>query len=590
MNKVNRLSGWEKVLFLMIIMFFVLRLFRVLDYPAEFSIDELREIEDSVLRYLGVYGFFHYADYTGASGNLFFQITSLIVPLVRENIELYRIIAVFINGLFIAGAALLVNMYFGRRAAVYALFSGAVLISGFAMSRIYLSNNLVPLLMIYSVFFLERAMRGSKAGYVFFGIVFIAGFNTYINWMFIIPVLIYVGFVRHKEGIIERKTFRNIVYFIVAVSGIAYTLILSESYILKHVIGEIVAAKGGMPGKPDDYAKLFIGGMQNTAFFPLYWPFFSYAETILMIGGVVFLLKEKRGSSQKILIFISAFFLLSVFVTGAAHLYRANHLIIPFVLIMAFMLNKLDEKKSKFLIPASCILAATSLVFIFYYFAEYERQAIRDTMNKRIAGYLNKQYGGEVRYFEGFDDENYRMASLRIRGYYRKGMRPAYTAFKINDFWLKEAIEDIRKREENVSFTRYSSALKGSYTMFPAAVIVLPADSAFSGRMAANNEKIVKLKSLKKAFLPGEWAEEAMGYYSEEKEDILYNTYLKELIARDYLGKGLPNEAINVYLNEKRVAYMPPDFYLKAARCYRLLGDSGKYNYYMEKFQSLLKE
>jgi len=162
MNKVNRLSGWEKVLFLMIIMFFVLRLFRVLDYPAEFSIDELREIEDSVLRYLGVYGFFHYADYTGASGNLFFQITSLIVPLVRENIELYRIIAVFINGLFIAGAALLVNMYFGRRAAVYALFSGAVLISGFAMSRIYLSNNLVPLLMIYSVFFLERAMRAAK--------------------------------------------------------------------------------------------------------------------------------------------------------------------------------------------------------------------------------------------------------------------------------------------------------------------------------------------------------------------------------------------------------------------------------------------
>jgi hypothetical protein len=505
---------------------------------------------------------------------------------IKENIEYYRIAAVAINALFVLGVVLLTGLYYDRRTTVYALFTASVMSAVFAVSRIYLSNNLVTLFMVYSVYFLEKAIKNGKIWHLLFVITFLLGFNTYINWAVIIPAIIAIIVIRYYEGVIDKKRMSGLISFVIILSFTAYTYLLTFSHMPEYVLNMILYPESGKTGIFQKLGMLYMSGGSNTAFYLLNWPYFSYIETILVIVSVFFMFKEIQNPANRIMMSLYGIFLISVIFIEVPHIFRINHLLFPSIILIAYSLREIEKANRIAAVPVMAVILVFNAVYISNYFKNWEGQAIRDDMNKRISHDLEKKYPADIIYTGSFDPDNYRSVTLRLSSTYIKNNDADYIAAKINYFWYYELLKDANINDYTIeSMDAYKSTLTGNNAMFPSVVIAARRNSKFGKKIAQYEKSIAALKAEKKNMKAEKWIDSLWKSISDNKADMLFNTFIKDMLGNAYIDFNRLDLAAKTFTNLEIKAYQSPDFYLKAARCFYIIGETEKYNYYIRQFK-----
>lgn len=571
----------EIVILIIAVVFWGLRFFRLFSYPEEFSSDELRELEDTVLRSTGEYGLFQFSKNMASAGNMLFVLASFFTPLIKGNIELYRLFPVVINLLFAAGMYLLARKWFDRKTAICTFFCVSVFISSYAGSRIFLINNLVPLFMVYGMYFLDMAFDLKKKYLFLFGAFFLAGFNTYINWLYIVPFLIYLVYEAYASKKIDKRQSLNMTYFIALSTCAIYVWFLNNSYMFEYLFSRLAQVSSGEKlNIATNLKSLFIGGAQHTAFFPSNWAYFSPGESLLMLAGLFFAGKQILVKEYRRVIVLFLLFLAPVFVFSVIHYFRINQLTIPFYLLAGLGLKYVDQYKPGFVLIAALVVVLFSSAFLFDYHSKWYKETWRDTMNKNIAGYLNSEFAGDVLYMEGFDFDQPRAVKLRLEGTYRKNEKQ-FIAVKINYFWLKQAQKSFDESGETpLSVKSFKSMLTGNNKLYPSSVLVFPNNMLYH-RYILYNTEITGLIGQKTGLKAEEWAVNADALFSKTCKERLFNTLLKEIKSQFYLEKGMVKEAIGALSESRHCSLKTPDFYFKISRCYQFLGDNvlSKRNY-----------
>ena len=574
----------EIIILLVALVFWGLRFFRLFSYPEEFSSDELREIEDTVLRSTGEYGLFQFSKNMASAGNMLFIFASFFTPQIKENIELYRLFPVVINLLFAVGMYLLARRWFDKKTAMYTFFCVSVFISNYASSRIFLINNLVPLFMVYGIYFLDMAFD-LKTKYLFlFAAVFLAGFNTYINWVYITPFLIYMVYEACASKKLDKRMSLNMAYFIVLSTCAIYVWFLKNSYMFEYLFSRLSQVSSGEKlNITGNIKSLFIGGAQHTAFFPSNWPYFDPAESLLILAGLFFAGKQIKFKEYRQVIVLFLVFLAPVFIFNIIHYFRINQLTIPFYLLAELGLKSVDEYKPRSVLIAALVVVLFSSAFLFDYHSKWYKETWRDTMNKNIAGYLNSKFAGDVLYLEGFDFDQPRAVKLRLAGYYNKNEKK-FIALKMNYFWLKQALGSFEENgEAPVSVQSFKSMLTGNNKLYPSAVLVFPNNAVYHKYILYNSE-IAGLVSQETSLTAEEWAGNADILFAKTCKERLFNTFLKEIKSQFYLERGMVKEAIGEMADTKHCFLISPDFYFKMSKCYQYLGDNSMSNSYYDKF------
>jgi hypothetical protein len=566
---------------------FAVRFVKLFSYPVEYINDEMFDIYGAVLKNFHIQGFFAMDSLTGAGGTLMSQLCSFFVPIVREKIELYRIMPVLLNALYIYGIFLVSAGLFGAETGITAVFISSVSFWNFFNSRIVLSNTLIPVLGVFTVYFLMKSYNSKKLYIIPALFLFVAGCNTYVTHFLILPVLLYIIHEYGKES--GNRGGNGRTAFIFLVTGLA----AAGFYLLTtDVLTRVFSVMNVTPGSPplnileniSNIRLLFIPSRAYPEHFPVQLPVMNPVEFILLGLGVVILLKTFNKKESRILIVMFLAFIIPLFVSREAHQLRVVQAQTPVFIISACAVNFLRLRARKiFIVLLAVSMAALYLFSARIYFREFEKQRQIDLINRDIALYLNGTCGAGVKYLEYFDFDEKERTVCRLKSTYDKKTHRSRIAVKLEGFWL-EQVKEFLPAEKSADLKLFFSNLNNEEKRYPALLVVLPAGSIAGKRMELYSEKLMKIREYKKNHKPEDLAVFAASWFSESTADALFNTVLKRIIAETFIERGDFAGAAREYTSAGHPSYTPPDFCLKAAKCFYAAGDNGKARFYYSKY------
>ena len=240
--------------------------------------------------------------------------------------------------------------------------------------------------------------------------------------------------------------------------------------------------------------------------------------------------------------------------------------------------------------PVVALLAVSYIIGVRGYFKKYQ-----DTMEqhelteKKIAVYLNSRYGAGVKYLKYLDIDDRESALLRLKSTYVKFPEVRMVSAKFNAFWYtglvdaygKGALRDIRY---------YESTVKGGMHRFPSILVTVPAGSKAGADLQESNDAIMELMKYEGAHS----TQESIGYAGRElgtgSKNPVKNTLFVMFKADLMMFKGDYGAAAAEYTRQRPYAFIPPDFYYKAALCCERSGDRAAAEKWMKVFSSTKRQ
>lgn len=567
---------------------FLLRSINLFSYPAEYMWDELKDISYAVFRHTGKVGFF-YTDFGFAPGNMHHQIMSLFTGLIKENIQYYRLIGLAYSSLFIAGLYLLTKKLFNRKTAAIAVFMMCVSYSGFFNSRMVLCNNLVPMFMVFCLYFLLLVLNNNVKYIVPYLAVFILGFNTYYNWMLVIPVIVWITADSYLSGKMKNKALAFSVIFMAVLAGVLYMVIFWNAFVPKWNVENMAVNHGGLPAllsRIGNMKYIFFSGHPRADHFLTDMSFINFQEAILLIAGCMIAFFNIKRTEYRVLIISLIVFMAAVIVVPTTHQMRLIQAGIPISIITALPLSYIFKKSAKIGWVVTAFLVLLYASFISHYFHAWDGQLVRNDTNKQFALYMNRVYGNDIVYYETLDFEEPEYTLFRMKGYYSKG-RKQYAAIKLNAYWLKDFMgfcgryypEDTGKLDVKVFFGHDT----GRYLF---ALICFPVDSKL-GAYISECESIFR----EPAGITMDRDFEK--HLRSEPKSIFRNTLIKEKLAMISETGQKPEDALRNYLRNDFPFWAPADFHNKISKLYYFKGDNRRADLqkkiYLEKKQKFYK-
>ncbi|HDT15528.1 MAG TPA: hypothetical protein ENN55_04895, partial [Firmicutes bacterium] len=545
-------SKTEAGLIFAALLLFTARFYRILDFPFEYNADELNNIYRSVLRYTGALPVFSRDTGVFSSGNLLFIPGTLFTAAIKSNIEYYRIIAVAFSGFFAFGLYLLARELKGRFFAALTLFIYCVSFWAFINSRFYASNMLVPIFIVFALYFFIKTLRSGKTLYsATFVVFFILGFFTYINWLVIAPVLaaaLYIFPCRSRLPklilLCAGTLFFSLLVYLPS-GGFEWTFSQLREYNHGNILSNLT-----------NMSLLFFKNTSLPDFFPLNIPYMNYVESLLFLSGIFLLIAGIRNPEEKLILVFAIFSVSVLFISSAVHQWRLVQFQPAAYLVMAYALMHFHYKK-KFLFFFLCAaLAACSAAFTVFTFSSWEKQFLRNKGGIVFSEALNSH---NAVYMEHFDLENHLPVTLRLDSTYKKTASPVSAAgLKLNAYWS-------RNFEDLFGPAVIDSILLMEEKRYPFRLYILSVDHPEFSRLNSFSDFLEELSFAKERYDFQKVFDKSFEAYSINNENSFFNTFLADFQFNGLISRGRAAQAVSILSQNPYPIWMPADFYRKSA-------------------------
>ena len=589
----DRHEMFARVLVVLGLFFLALRFFNMY-YPSEYNGDEIRELRDGIYRAEKIYPFFTYNEnhenyelHDAANGNLFFQLISVFTPLIKDKIELYRIISISMGIMEVAGIYFLGMMLFNRFVGAASFFMASLSFWMFFSSRIVLSNGMSALFTVFFLAFFLKAMKDKS--YMIPSLIFLViGSNTYVNWILALPPALYILFEAYRGRQISKREFWLYGMLTVIISsGLIVFYFLNTSMFSRPA--RMFAAEGMANSgiiKPWNILKLFIFSGTSPTLFLQFKPYLTPAETIIFSYGMFLVLGRLRQSSYRILLVCLLSFLMPIFFLDDPHQLRivqapiAVYIISGLAFYEAYTLRK--YMAAVLAVPVLCCFAW----YLGDYYVNWEKALYNEMVNKSMAVYLNETLGNKVVYLEDYEYKYMEIPSrttLRMKAFYANTPKSS-EAFKIDAFWDGKFSASLKPG----SFTlkRYLSSVPAPFTRFPVDLVVVDTASDFGKKMASFGGVIRSIKEKAYSSDCGKSVAFINSFFSRSQNSAFFNTILKDIRSDIYMSENRYKEAVDSYLDVTYPSWVTGDFYFRISSLYGMMGDQAKAGLYKSKFSA----
>ncbi len=557
--------------------FFAARFINILDFPSDYTNDEMYSLYNGILRHLGLQGFFSWQALFGAHGTLLAQMTSFLTPAIRENIGYYHVFAVVLNGIYIYGAYLLAGELYDKKTGILAAFAASLSSWSYFTARSYQANMLLPLFTVFCLYFIVMAVRKNGWYYIPAAVTYLLGFNTYLSFLLIIPVVLVIlhnGYRENRMG--KRKYFYISTAFLFSGIAVLCYIFLSSDMLIRMV--EVLSDK--KPGAPNAIVSLLLNAanirylfVANNAYPEMQFSMLALLnpiETLFFSAGIVYIAVNIKDNANKAVLAMFLFFMLPVLTHGVQQS-RFVQALLPVNIITAAGLARLFGMKKPVIAAGFGLFIMFCGIWTGLFLLNYEKITPRPYVKKTFIKYVNSVYGDKYEYLQHIDLDQPDRTLIRLKSFYNGAENKEYTAFTVNAFWKERFLRTV-DASDTAEIKIFYSDISGPRKRYPYLLVVLKSGS----KSAARYRQFDGLLKQARDYMKGHSREENLAYlsaaYRPGRDAEVYNLLVKMLVADIFLDEGNIPAAIRVYEENSAVNPVTADVNLKLYRCYAILG------------------
>jgi 4-amino-4-deoxy-L-arabinose transferase-like glycosyltransferase len=440
-DKKNKIDS--KILFFISIAFICLKFYKIFSFPNDFFGDESTYIVTPHIMLNKNAGLFDYNTRYGISlPYICTWLTAAAMKLTTYHLDLLRFIPVLFFCATAYGFWKLARLIKMPEAAAAFVFVYTLSEWAWKFSKLYLPNFYIPFFTVFFlVLFFSAVHKRSLISLAGAGLIFACGFFTYGVWIIMTPFVIYIAVEYRKE--LGNKRTAGFLLFVVSFAVAAFLIYLSRQHITETMAGRTVFTAGTgvlniVTGSFINLYKFFLSTIDTDMSF-ISAPFFYAVEAMLLIFGLIYICLNIKIRENRVI--LSGFIIsLSTVMFGASIAHPVRHgMAFTFTAIICAMGLRSAALNRKFLFLLVPVYVFYALSFMFVYYFVWGSNMAPTMLDRKIAAYINTNYGNNALYMNDTEPFGRYMSFLRTKSAYRDrhGTDFDYVIFTTPTLWRK---------------------------------------------------------------------------------------------------------------------------------------------------------